>query len=162
MARTGADIREDNVESDSNDTGRGGGPDRSTRGMTPAQAGGPLLAALQRSARGPQVSAPGPGNMAAGLGQLKIAVDMMQTALQGFEPESKPYVDISNALDKLTPYLPQMGNQSQLERTHIMDILQKAKQNPVLQALSNLIGGGGAPEPQGPQPPMPSTPLPGA
>lgn len=146
----------------SNDTEQGSEDGRG-RGMTPPQQGGALMAALQRQARGPQVSAPGPGNAADALGKLKLAIDLMQTALQGFEPESRQHDDISRALDSLSPYLPKDGAAGAgLEQTHLTDLLRKGKQNPVLQALSGLVGGGGSPGPQGAQPPMPSTPLPGA
>jgi hypothetical protein len=107
---------------------------------------------------GPQASAPGPGNTADSLGKLKIATDLLQVALNGFEEGSKQYKDVKRALDELTPHLPEMGNASGLEQTHLTDLLRRAKQNPVLQAISGLMGE----KRQGPQPPMPSTPLPGA
>ena len=152
----------DSDRPDSSDTepeGQGAPP---ARGMPPEPRGGPILAALQRQARGPQVSAPGPGNMADSLGKLKIAIDLMQTALHGFEPQSKQYKDIESALEALSGHLPELGNQSGLEQTHLVDLLRRKKQNPVLQAISGLLGGGGGEGGQGPQPPMPSTPLPGA
>ena len=146
----------------SNDTEQEGPEAGQGRGMPPRPLGGPLLAALQRQLRGPQVSAGGPGNQADGLGKLKIAIDLMQASLAGFEPASPQYRDILRALTSLARHLPQAGNQSGLEQTHLMDLLRKGKQNPIMQALSGLLGGGGGEGPQGPQPPMPSTPLPGA
>lgn len=100
--------------------------------------------------------------MADGLGRLKIAVDLMETALANFEPQTAQYKDVLKALESLSPHLPERGNASALEETHLMDLLRKMKQNPVMQALSGLMGGGGGQGPQGPQPPMASTPLPGA
>jgi hypothetical protein len=101
--------------------------------------------------------------MADALGKLKISVDLMQATLQAFEPGSPQYKDILRALTSLSRHLPREGgNESGLEETHLMDLLRKMKQNPVMQALSGLIGGGGDGGPPGPQPPMPSTPLPGA
>jgi hypothetical protein len=129
--------------------------------MMPAPKGGPILAALQRQQMGPQASAPGPGNMADALGKLKIAIDLMQSSLMGFDAGSQQYKDILRALQSLARHLPQTGAQSGLEQTHLIDLLRRGKQNPVLQALSGLLGGGGR-GPSGPQPPMPSTPLPGA
>lgn len=144
----------------SNDTGpegQGGqGP-----GMPPTPIGGPVLAALQRQQQGPQVSAPGPGNMADALGKLKIALDLMQSALQGLPQGGPQYKDVLKSLQSLARHMPQVGAQQGLEQTHLMDLLRKGRQNPVLQALAGLIGGGGR-GPGGPQPPMPSTPLPGA
>ena len=159
------DTPEDTAEQGSSDTPPEGQEGSQGRGTPPEPRGGPILAALQRQARGPQASAPGPGNMADSLGKLKIAIDLMQMSLNGFEPGSKQYKDILSALDALTEHLPETGNQSGLEQTHLVDLLRRAKQNPVLQAISGLLSGGrqrGGQGGQGPQPPMPSTPLPGA
>jgi hypothetical protein len=152
----------DSEQPGSNDTPQEGPQGGQGRGMPPRPAGGPLLAALQRQLRGPQVSAAGPGNMADGLGKLKVAVDMLQAALGNFEPGTPQYKDILRALGRLSSHLPEQGNASGLQETHLMDLLRKGKQNPIMQALSGLIGGGGGGGPPGPQPPMPSTPLPGA
>jgi hypothetical protein len=109
--------------------------------------------------------------MADSLGKLKIAIDLMQSAMHGFEAGSHQYKDILNALRSLSRHLPQMGAQAKLQETHLMDLLRKGKQNPILQAISGLMGGGGGGGGddqggggggEGPQPPMPSTPLPGA
>jgi hypothetical protein len=134
-------------------------------GMTPPEQGGPILAALQRSAQGPQVSAAGPGNMADALSKLKIAVDLMQSAIQGLPPGSQPYQDTLRALERLARHLPQEGAQTGQQQTILMDLLRRGKQNPMLQAIAGVFGGaGGGPQGQGagPAPPMPSTPLPGA
>jgi hypothetical protein len=101
--------------------------------------------------------------MADSLGKLKIAIDLMQTALHGLPPGSQPYQDTLKALERLSRHLPQMGSAPGLEQTHLIDLLRRGRQNPVLQALAGLMGGGGRGQGGGgPQPPMPSTPLPGA
>jgi hypothetical protein len=101
--------------------------------------------------------------MADALGKMKTAVDLLQATLQGFEPGSRQHKDVLRALQSLSRHLPQQQEGSHgLQETHLMDLLRKMKQNPVMQALSGLIGGGGEGGPPGPQPPMPSTPLPGA
>jgi hypothetical protein len=148
----------------SSDTGNGGGGAPPAPGMTPPQEGGPILAALQRQSMGPQASSPGPGNMADSLGKLKIAIDLMQSALHGFDAGSKQYGDILSALKSLSRHLPQSGPESGLQQTHLIDLLRRGKQNPVLQAISSLMGGGGGKGngEGGPSPPMPSMPLPGA
>jgi len=148
---------------DSSGTGPGDQVGPPEPGMTPPEQGGPILAALQRSAQGPQVSAPGPGNMADSLGKLKIAIDLMQAALQGLPAGSKPHQDTLKSLERLTKHIPQMGASPGLEQTHLIDLLRRGRQNPVLQALSGIMGGGGQEQGGGsPQPPMPTTPLPGA
>jgi hypothetical protein len=168
---SGGDNPADTEVRDSSDTPPGGqeGPPR--RGMPPEPSSGPILAALQRQARGPQASAPGPGNTADSLGKLKIATDLMELAKSGFEESSQQWKDIERALEELQRHLPETGNTSGLEETHLVDLLRRQKQNPVLQAISNLMGGGrggrggrrgGQASGQGPQPPPPSTPLPGA
>lgn len=170
---SGDDSPEGNAASDSSGTEPGGPGAPQGRGMPPEPNSGPILAALQRQARGPQVSTPGPGNMADSLGKLKIAIDLMQMSLNGFELESKQYGDILKALEALRRHLPEQGNESGLEQTHLVDLLRRAQQNPILQALSGLLGGGRGRGRQGgggggggqggsQQPPMPSTPLPGA
>jgi hypothetical protein len=134
-------------------------------GMTPPEQGGPILAALQRSSQGPQVSAPGPGNMADSLSKLKIAIDLMQNALQGLPVGSQPYQDTLRALERLSRHLPQTGMaQGGQQQTVLMDLLRRGKQNPMLQALAGLMGAGGGQGQGGggSAPPMPSTPLPGA
>jgi hypothetical protein len=150
----------------SSDTGTGGGGGPQGLGMTPPSEGGPVLAALQRQQMGAQPSSPGPGNAADSMGKLKIAIDLMQSALHGFDAGSKQYGDILSALKSLSRHLPQAGPSSGLEQTHLIDLLRRGKQNPVLQAISSLMGGGGGGGAGGgggsPQPPMPSTPLPGA
>lgn len=158
---SGAGIQTDTAGPDSSGTGRGGQGAPQARGMPPEPSLGPILSALQRQAQGPQPSAPGPGNMADSLGKLQIAVDLMEMAKSGFEPETGQYEDILKALENLRKYLPEHGNQSALEETHLMDLLRRGKQNPILQAVSGILGGGQGGG-QGPQPPMPSTPLPGA
>ena len=163
---SGAGSPGDNAPPGANDTGPGGGGGPPAPGMQPPPEGGPLLAALQRQATGPQASAPGPGNMADSLGKLKIAIDLMQSALHGFEAATPQYRDILSALKSLSRHLPQQGPASGLEETHLIDLIRKGRQNPVLQAISKLMGGGGAEAGGGggggAQPPMPSTPLPGA
>jgi hypothetical protein len=96
------------------------------------------------------------------LGKLKIAIDLMQLSLNGFEAGSTQYKDVLRALTALSRHLPEQGNQSGLEQTHLVDLLRRAKQNPVLQAISGLLSGKRGGGQQGGEPPMPSTPLPGA
>lgn len=160
---SGGDSPGGNAGPDSSNTGPGGPGAPRGRGMPHEPRGGPILSALQRQQMGPQASAPGPGNMADSLGKLKIAIDLMQSSLSGFEPGSGQYKDILHALENLSRHLPESGNQSGLEQTHLIDLLRKAQQNPVLQALSGiLMGRGGRGGGGGQQPPNPSTPLPGA
>lgn len=153
----------------SSDTGPGGDVGPPAPGMPPQPQGGPILAGLARQATGPQVSAPGPGNMADSLGKLKIAIDLMQSALAGLPAGGQQHKDVLRSLQTLSRHLPQVGAQQGLQQTHLIDLLRRGQQNPLLQSLAGLLGGGGGGGgggpgggPQGPQPPMPSTPLPGA
>lgn len=162
---------EDTGEPDSSDTPPDSPEGGRGRGIAPQPRGGPILAALQRQAQGPQASAPGPGNMADSLGKVKIAIDLLQISLNGFEPDSRQYKDILHALTSLSRHLPEENSaQPGLQETHLIDLLRRGKQNPILQSIAGLLNGGGGAGGAGggegggggPQPPMPSTPLPGA
>jgi hypothetical protein len=151
---------QDSERLDSSGTEPGGQEGNQEQDSAP-DSGGPVLAALQRQLRGPRVSAPGPGNTADSLGKLKIAIDLMQLSLNGFEEGTPQRKDIERSLEDLRRHLPEMGNQSGLEQTHLIDLLRRQRQNPVLQAISGLLDGGKDGGRKG-QPPNPSTPLPGA
>ena len=135
----------------------------------PPGGGGPVLAALARSRQGAQVSAPGMGNMAQGLMQLKTAVDMLQTALPNLMAGSQQHKDVLNALSRLTRHLPQGAPTAGVQQTQLMDLLRNTVRNALMQKLMGQRGQPpGGPTPGGPpggcggEPPATSTPLPGA
>jgi hypothetical protein len=124
----------------------------------------------QRAA--PPVSAPGPGNMAQGLMQLKSAVDLIQQALPMLAAGSQQHRDAVQAVSRLSRHLPQGAPTAGAQQTQIMDLLRSTMRNALMQKLMSQRGGQGGPpgtpdggggaQPPGDQPPAPSTPLPGA
>ena len=136
------------------------------------QGGGPILAALARRRQGPQPSAPGMGNQADALMQLKTAVDMITAALPGLDAGSKPHTQAVNALRQLSRILPQGAPTAGVQQTQLQDLLRNTIRNAIMQRLIGNQGGAQAPPgagdtgagPAGPTDtaPMPSTPLPGA
>ncbi|HEX3523955.1 MAG TPA: hypothetical protein VHT52_17945 [Stellaceae bacterium] len=142
----------------------GGGEDQ---GAAMQPAGGPVLAALQRSRQGPQQSAPGPGNQADALMKIKTAIDLIQQALPGLPSGTPSHTAALRAAQQLSRHIPQGAPTAGVQMTQIMDLLRGVQQNPLLQMLQGVRGvgqgqggqGGGG---QQPQAPMPSTPMPGA
>jgi len=124
---------------------------------------GPILAALQRQQQGPQPSAPGQGNQADGLMKVKSAIDLLQQALPGLPAGENSHRDVLNALRQLSRHLPQGGPTIGVQQTQLGDLLRATIRNALLQKIMGQGGGQGGPgEGGGQQPPMPSTPLPGA
>ena len=125
-----------------------------------------MLAALARNRQGPQVSAPGPGNQADGLTQLKNAIDIIQNALPLLGVGTPMHNSALNALRQLTRHVAQGGQATAgTQQTSLMDLLRQTVRNAMLQKImQNQSSGGSGPQggPPGGQPPNPSTPLPGA
>jgi len=126
-----------------------------------------MLAALARNRQGPQASAPGPGNQADGITQLKNAIDIIQNALPLLGTGTPMHSAALNALRQLTRHVAQGGQAAAgTQQTSLMDLLRQTVRNAMLQKImSQQQGGGGGAEGGGggpPQPPSPSTPLPGA
>jgi hypothetical protein len=125
-----------------------------------------------RSRMSPQVSAPGPGNMAQGIMQMKTAVDMLQSCLPNLATGSQQHRDCVNAIGRLSKHLPQGAPTAGAQQTQLMDLLRSTMRNALMQKLMSQRGGqggppstpdtGGGPQPPGDQAPSPSTPLPGA
>jgi hypothetical protein len=120
----------------------------------------------------PPVSAPGPGNMAQGLMQLKSAVDLIQAALPNLASGSQQHRDALQAVSRLSKHLPQGAPTAGTQQTQLMDLLRSTMRNALMQKIMSQRGGKGGPpgtpddgggtQPPGDQSPPPSTPLPGA
>lgn len=130
------------------------------------------MAALARQRMSPPVSAPGPGNMAQGLMQLKTAVDLMQAALPNLATGSPQHRDCVRAISSLARHLPQGAPAVGAQQTQLQDLLRSTMRNALMQKIMGQKGGGGPPgppdgggggmPPDADQSPPPSTPLPGA
>jgi hypothetical protein len=127
-----------------------------------------------RQRMSPPVSAPGPGNMAQGLMQMKTAVDMLQASLPNLATGSQQHKDCLNAISRLAKHLPQGAPTAGTQQTQIQDLLRSTMRNALMQRIMSQQGGGqggppggtpdggGGAQPPGDQAPPPATPLPGA
>jgi hypothetical protein len=109
----------------------------------------------------PQVSAPGMGNMGAGLMHMKTAVDMCQQALINFPPGSQQHKDCLAAIRAMSKHLPQGAPTAGAQQTQLGDLLRSNVRNALMARLMQR-GGGGQGQAAGAMPPAPapSTPLP--
>jgi hypothetical protein len=143
----------------------------------PPQGGGPILASLANRQRGPQVSAPGPGDTASSMSLVQHAIGMLSQALPGLQPGTPIQQDVLRATQRLSKHVSQGAPPAGMQKTHLMDLLGSLAKNFILQNIMGQQGGGrpapggqgggqgGQPQgqPQGQAPaPMPSTPLPGS
>ena len=125
----------------------------------PPQRGG-LLAALQQQQQGPQASAPGEGDQGNAMMLIKNGLDLLQQALGSLDHSTPIYRDTLNAMSRITRHLSQGAPTAGVQQTQLGDLLRMVMRTAMLQKLRGQQGqaGGG----QQAQPPMPSTPLPGA
>jgi hypothetical protein len=111
---------------------------------------------------GPQISAPGPGNQADSMVTLQQAIQLIQQAALGLPPGSPLHRDALRAASQLSRHL---GGQSGMApgagvlKTSLGDQLRHTVRNMMLQRVLGMKQQGPG---QGPNPPMPSTPLPGS
>jgi hypothetical protein len=148
-----------------------GPPPAAARPPGPPQGGGPILASLANRQRGPQVSAPGPGDNASSISLVQHAIGLLSKALPGLQPGTPIQQDVLKATQRLSKHVSQGAPSAGLQRTQLMDMLGSLAKNFILQNImgqQSQQGGGAAPGPGagagggGAQPPMPSTPLPGS
>lgn len=155
---------------DAGDDQGGGGPpappDQSGGPPAPPQGGGPILAALANRQRGPQVSAPGPGDQSNSMQMIMQAIGMLQQALPGLPPGSPVHKDCLQSISRVSRHLPQGAPTAGVQRTHLQDLMQNVVKNALLQRIMGQQGGQGGPPGGGGggggAAPMPSTPLPGS
>lgn len=144
-------------------TGAGDAGPPDAGGGPPQGQGGGVLAALQRSQQGPQPSAPGPGNQADAMMKIQTALSMIEQALPGLDKSSRLYQLASRTLSGLSRHLPQGGTTDGVQMTQLGDLGRGIARNALLKMiLSQHQGGRGGEVSGAPQPPQPSTPLPGA
>ena len=154
-----------------------GGPPADTGGgppSPPAPGGGggppgPGMAAFARSRMGPQVSAPGPGNMADSMNMVIQAINILKQAGMGLPPGNRLHADIYRTISSLSRHLggvAAIGPAAGMQKTMLGDQLRRTVQNQLLSRIQAMMAGKGGPGAQGGQPaatpPMPSTPLPGS
>lgn len=132
----------------------GGGPGGLPQPGGGANMPGGLLAALRQQQQGPDPSAPGPGNQANSLMLIKNGLDLFQQALSGLDHESPVYRDVLQSMQRVTRHLAQGAPTAGVQQTQLGDILRMVMRSALMQRLQG--------QQRGQQPPMPSTPLPGA
>ena len=131
------------------------------------QGGGPILAALANRQRGPQASAPGPGDTANSMTLVMQAVSYLTQALPGLEMGTPIQQDVLKATQRLTKHIQQGQPTAGVQKTSLMDQIAALAKNAMLQMImgqqrQRSPGGPGGPAGAMQQAPMPSTPLPGA
>lgn len=126
------------------------------------------MAAFARSRMGPQVSAPGPGNMADSMNMIIQAINLLKQAGMGLQPGDKIHSDVYKTIQNLSKHLggaAALGPAAGIQKTMLGDQMKRTVQNMLLSRVQQMMGKGGQPGgsagPGGP-PPMPSTPLPGS
>lgn len=160
----------DGVTDDDPTMGQGGPPADAGGGppTPPAPSGpGPGMAAFARSRMGPQVSAPGPGNMADSMNMVIQAINILKQAGMGLQPGSRLHADVYRTISTLSRHLggaAGIGPAAGMQKTMLGDQLRRTVQNQLLSRLQAMMAGKGGPGAGGGQPaaPMPSTPLPGS
>ena len=150
----------------------GGPPGGGAPPGNPMQGGGPVLAGIANRQRGPQVSAPGPGDSANSMTQIMQAVAILSQALPGLAPGTPIQQDVLKATQRLSKHVQQGQPTAGVQKTSLMDQIAALAKNAILQMIMSQQrqggpGGGGQGGQGGPpgamaQAPMPSTPLPGA
>jgi hypothetical protein len=128
-----------------------------------------MMAALARNQQNPQISAPGPGNTANAMNMLLEAIQRIQMAINGLQPGSPLHRDALDAAKRLSRHLPQGAPTAGVQMTGMRDLMQQIMRSPFMAQIMQQLqggggqrGGGGGAAGAAPQPPMPSTPLPGA
>lgn len=126
----------------------------------PQRGGGGLLSALQAQQQGPEPSAPGAGDQANAMTLIKNGLDLFQQALGALDHSTPLYRDTLNAMSRITRHMSQGSPTTGVQTTQLGDIIRMIGRTAMLQNIRGRMGAGGPGG--GPQPPMPSTPLPGA
>jgi hypothetical protein len=93
--------------------------------------------------------------------KVKAGVDMITAALPGLGAGTPVYNAALNALRQLSKHLPGGGPVAGVQSTMLGDLLRKTMQSGILQRVMSQRAQA-QPGPEGAQPPMPSSPLPGA
>lgn len=129
----------------------------------PMGRGGGVLPMLQRQQQGPPPSAPGQGNQADSMMKIQTAVQMIEQALGGIDKTSQFYQSAVKALRDLSRHMGPAGQPTAgVQMTQMGDLFRGLMKNALLSRLMGQQGGQGGEVTGAPQPPQPSTPLPGA
>jgi hypothetical protein len=123
------------------------------------------MAAFARSRMGPQVSAPGPGNMADSMNLIIQAINILKQAGMGLPPGDKLHGDVYKTIDRLSKHLGGAGGIGPavgIQKTMLGDQMRRTVQNQLMSRIQSMMGQGPGGQGGQQQPPMPSTPLPGS
>ena len=137
----------------------GGSADTGPPGLS--RGGGGLLAALHQQQQGPTPSAPGPGQQGNAMAMLQNAQLLLERALPNLRGHPL-YTDITRILQRLSRHMAQSPGTAGVQQTSFGHFARDIARHAMLAQLRSRGGGQGGGQQQGGQPPMPSTPLPGA
>jgi hypothetical protein len=93
---------------------------------------------------------------------LMQAVGLIQQALPGLPPGSPMHKDALSAATRLSRHASQGTPTAGIQSTQLQDLLRNVMRNALLHRIMGQQGGQGGQGGGQQQPPMPSTPLPGA
>jgi hypothetical protein len=127
---------------------------------------------MARNRMGPQISAPGHGDMASAMTKIQQAIGLLQEAQMGLPPGQRLHTDVNRAVGTLSRHLGGAGGMAGpgagVQKTSLTDQLRDTVRNMMLHRILSMQKPpqGADQSPAGPAPPggppMPSTPLPGA
>jgi hypothetical protein len=137
----------------------GGAPPPSPPGGPPGPpgAGGGALPFLRR---GPQPSAPGPGDLARSMSMIQNAISVLDAAVMGIPLGHPLRSDVRESIKRLEKHMAQGQPTVGVQKTQFSDLLQQIGRSGFLSKILQQQGQQGQGGPPGA--PMPSTPLPGA
>jgi hypothetical protein len=99
-----------------------------------------------------------PGQIAQAQAQVREAMRIMEKALAGLQPGTKPYEAVVSSLDKLGKAIPATEEIPGVQTSTLTAMLRNAKEGAMQNALQRMGGGGGG----APPPTPPSLPAGGA
>jgi hypothetical protein len=110
-----------------------------------------------------------PGQNAAGLSQVRAAIDILTKALPSLHSGSEPWKAVMNAMTSLGKFVPPSAEVPGVQRTTAQGLAQDANKNAMMDMVNKSLsptgasaGAGGAPPPSGPPapaaPPQPQMP----
>lgn len=94
------------------------------------------------------------GSEAAGDAKMREAVHLMEMALVAYQPGSEKYKATLDSLQKLTKLFPAANESPGVQNTQLIELMQRNKQNQMVQAAMRQQAAAGQQQAGGQAPPM--------
>ena len=92
-----------------------------------------------------------PGAQAGAMSKVREAINILQASLPDFPPGSDPHKAVLNAISSISKYVQPSAEVPGVQKTALMDMMQGANKNAMMQQVMSSLGGGagggGAPPP---------------